>query len=805
MNKYICIHGHFYQPPRENPWLNEVEPQMSAYPYHDWNERISAECYARNTASRILDAENKIVDIVINYSKISFNFGPSLLSWMQRKDPKIYEAILDADRISQKNFSGHGSALAQVYSHLIMPLASSRDKRTQVLWGIKDFEYRFKRFPEGMWAAETAIDLETLDLMAEYGIKFTILAPHQAKRFRIINDAKWTTCDGHAIDTHRPYLCRLPSGKTISIFFYHGPISIAVAFEGLLRNGADFAHRIIGSLDHEPKEPQLAHIATDGESYGHHHRFGDMALAYCLHHIESKHLARVTIYGEYLEKFPPTHEVEIYENSSWSCAHGVERWRSDCGCNVGSHPRWNQKWRGPLREALDYLRDQLITLFEKEISSYTKEPWHLRDSYIDVALDRSTENVEQFLLRSTHRGISEDEKIKVLKLLEMQYNAILMYTSCGWFFDDISGIESKQIILYAARALQLAREITGIDLEPDFLKILKKAQSNVPDLKNGALIYENYIRPSQVDLLRVGAHYAVTALYEEYPENTKMYCYTAKSDHYDHREAGRLEMSLGQAMIKSDVTWEKQHIYFVALHFGDHNFICGVEYFKSQEIFTDLKEKIMATFLASNVPETINLISQHFGPHIYSLRHLFKEEQQKVLNKALESTMSEIEASFRQIYEHHYPLMQAKSEIQAILPRALTTVIEFILNRDLCDLLNDDNIDIKRLRNLVKEMKKWPLDKDKANLCYVASRRVNDLMIRFLQNPDDIVLMETVDLVLKNLNQLSLEMDLWLAQNIYFAVGKKFYHDRLTQDNEFTRKWLASFNRLGDILHVRII
>ena len=449
MERYICIHGHFYQPPRENPWLEDIEIQDSAYPYHDWNERITAECYAPNSASRNLDGEGRILDIVSNYSRISFNFGPTLLSWMEHSAPETYQAILEADKQSIDWRSGHGNALAQVYNHIIMPLASTRDRRTQILWGIRDFEYRFRRPPEGMWLAETAVDNETLDLLAEYGIKFTILAPRQAWRVRKIGTGKWKDVSGSRIDPSRAYLCRLPSGRTINLFFYDGPISQAVAFENLLKKGEDFAHRLLSGFSDQRTWPQLVHIATDGETYGHHQRFGDMALAYALNHIEGNGIARITNYGEYLEKHPPTHEVQIFENSSWSCVHGIERWRDDCGCNSGGHPGWNQAWRKPLREALDWLRERLSFIYENAASEYLKDPWEARDRYIGVILDRSKENVEKFFQAHSAKPLSHDEKILVLKLLEMQRHAMLMYTSCGWFFDELSGLETVQVIQYA--------------------------------------------------------------------------------------------------------------------------------------------------------------------------------------------------------------------------------------------------------------------------------------------------------------------------------------------------------------------
>ncbi|MCL6482072.1 MAG: DUF3536 domain-containing protein, partial [Firmicutes bacterium] len=375
MERYICIHGHFYQPPRENPWLEAIEQQDSAYPYHDWNERITAECYAPNAASRILDSEGRIVRIVNNYARISFNFGPTLLAWMEQHAQETYRAVLEADRESRERFGGHGSALAQAYNHLIMPLANSRDKRTQIRWGIHDFVHRFGRRPEGMWLPETAVDLETLELMAEQGIRFTILEPGQARRVRPIGGRTWRDVAGGRIDPTTAYRLRLKSGHSICLFFYDGPIARAVAFEGLLARGENFANRLVSAFNDSRSWAQLVHIATDGETYGHHHLYGDMALAYALQYLEEHRLARLTNYGQYLELHPPTQEVEIFENTSWSCAHGVERWRSDCGCNTGGHPGWNQAWRAPLREALDWLRDTLAPRYEKHAGALLRDPW----------------------------------------------------------------------------------------------------------------------------------------------------------------------------------------------------------------------------------------------------------------------------------------------------------------------------------------------------------------------------------------------------------------------------------------------
>lgn len=804
MNRFVCIHGHFYQPPRENPWLDEVELQDSAHPYHDWNERITVECYGRNAYARILDGNRKISDITNNYSRISFNFGATLLSWMERKSPEVYAAILEADRLSQKNFSGHGSAIAQVYNHMIMPLANTRDKRTQVIWGIQDFERRFKRAPEGMWLAETAVDLETLDIMVEHGIKFTILAPNQAKRVKDgAQEMLWRDVNASSVDPRVPYRCYLPSGKSIAIFFYDGPVAQGVAFEGLLNNGEHFARRLEREFNANTSQSQLVHIATDGETYGHHHKFGDMALAYCLQYLEENQLAKLTVYGEYLEKFPITHEVEINENSSWSCAHGIERWRSDCGCSTGGGSGWNQAWRAPLRNALDWLRDEMAILFEHQMLEFSNDPWAARDAYIDVIAHRDPKDVDSFIKKYINRELSSDEKIKVLKLFEMQYNALLMYTSCGWFFNDISGLETVQILQYAARAIQLTKDITGKDLEDGFLNILEKAVSNVPEFVNGAQVYRQMVKPSVVDLLRVGAHYAVTSLFEHYPVRIQMYAYKVERDKYVLKEAGRLKMTVGSAHVSSSITFEKVDIQFAVLHLGDHNFIGGVDYLKPED-FAIMQNRIMTAFTESNISEIISLINRYFGPHNYSLWHLFKQEQHTILNQVLSSTMGDVESSFRQIYEHHYPLMQIKNELRLPLPRTLVNVVEFILNRDLSVLLEDDDFNIDRLRSLVEEMKRWSFKRDQENFSFLASASVSRMMLRLKASSEDVALIDKITLSLELLEQLNLDLDLWKAENIYFVMKQTAYPKALAlaDSDLLVRNWVTAFERLGAVLQV---
>jgi alpha-amylase/alpha-mannosidase (GH57 family) len=512
VSRFVCLHGHFYQPPRENAWLGEIEAQWSAAPYHDWNERVAAECYTPNTAARILGAGERVVDIVNNYASISFDAGPTLLSWLEKAAPETYRAILEADQAARARFRGHGGAMAQCYNHLIMPLATSRDKRTQVVWGVRDFESRFGRRPEGMWLPETAVDLESLDVMAEFGVKFTVLAPRQAEAvLDPTAGGEWREVENGGVDPRRPYLCRLPSGRTIALFFYDGAIAHDLAFGGLLRSGEDFARRLAGAFSGEAARPELVHVATDGESYGHHHRFGEMALAYALRHIERNGLAEITVYGDYLARFPPTVEARVRENTSWSCAHGLGRWQCGCACNSGAHEGWSQEWRAPLREAMTWLGERAAGIFETGFRAFAPDPWAVRDDYIRIVRDSSLKNVDLFLREHAGRQLGPDEKAKALDLLELGRHAMLIFTSDAWFFDDISNIETVQNLQYAARAMELARDAGGPDLEPEFVRMLEPAKSNLRRHKNGAVVFETLVRPAKPDVLhpcgrRAGAH-----------------------------------------------------------------------------------------------------------------------------------------------------------------------------------------------------------------------------------------------------------------------------------------------------------
>ena len=472
----LIIHGHFYQPPRENPWTGEVELQPSAAPYHDWNERIHDECYAPNAA-------------VGNYGRISFNFGPTLLSWLEQHHPETYENILAADRESVVQHGGHGNAIAQAYGHAILPLCNERDRLTQVVWGVADFRFRFQREPEALWLPETAANDATLALLIEQGLRYVILAPEQAKGF-----------SGKEINTTRPYRFEHPdkSGRSIAVFFYDGPLARAIAFEKALTSSRGLVERFLVTAQQGP----LVNVATDGETYGHHFKFGDLGLAHALG-VEAKQAGFwITNYGEYLDRHPPELSVEIEngaegEGSSWSCAHGVGRWSRDCGCHTGGETGWTQSWRDPLRVALNFLRDDTAVKFESSAGELLRDPWAARNDYISVLLDPNGAR-EDFLLKHAARPLNQEMQERVVQLLEMQRSALLMFTSCGWFFSDLAGIETIQVLRYAARVLDLQNQL-GFDVpRKQFLELLALAKSNRPEKGNGAEIFTRFVEPQSI-------------------------------------------------------------------------------------------------------------------------------------------------------------------------------------------------------------------------------------------------------------------------------------------------------------------
>lgn len=771
---YLAIHGHFYQPPRENPWLEAIELQDSASPFHDWNERINSECYNPNSVSKIVDNRNKILDVVNNYLSMSFNFGPTLLSWMEEYAPLAYERIIKADIESVQEHDGHGNAIAQVYNHMIMPLANERDKQTQVLWGIKDFESRFGRAPEGMWLAETAVDDDSLRILVENGIKYTILSPYQALKFKKIDNKDWTDVSWGNIDPARAYRYYIKSvpGKYIDLFFYDGAISKSVAFDEILKDGNKFVRRLKEGISENRNYPQLINIATDGESYGHHTKFGDMALSYVLRVRAKEEGFTIVNYAQYLEKFPPEVEVDIKQASSWSCFHGVGRWKEDCGCSTGGHPGWNQKWRKPLRDALDYLRDELATVFEKEGKHYFKKPWDARNKYIEVILDRNELTIKKFQKENLVKDLSEEQKVRAMELLEIQRQAMLMYTSCGWFFSEISGIETTQIMKYAARAMQLAQNFTKKDIEKKFLELLSEAKSNFPEYGTGKDIFEKFVKPSIVTLKQIASLWAVTSLYQDFEDEEDVYCYKVKKHAYKKVQKGTSKLIMGHIEIQSKVTLQKSNMMFALVQYSGGDFHCTIKEFSNENEYSNIQKDLFRIFILSPLTEIIRALDEYFGREYFTLKDIFIEERRKILQIMLKGKMQKFAQTYQEIYTEGKSSIYHMQSLGLSIPDEFKISAGYTLSKQFNDLIVyssgflDSNI-IQQAVDINFETKKIGIEIDKKPTNIIFSQKISQNISRLAQSLE-IQQAEAILELFDNVEKLELTVDIAEAQNIYF-------------------------------------
>jgi alpha-amylase/alpha-mannosidase (GH57 family) len=680
----VCIHGHFYQPPRENPYLGAIERQPGAAPFHDWNERIHSECYRPNAFARVLNDRGEVIDIVNNYAYISFNIGPTLFRWLERHDPETYQRILEADRASCERLDGHGNAIAQVYNHIILPLANERDKRTQIRWGKADFVGRFGREPEGIWLAETAIDYPTLEALADEGFKFTILAPSQAQRCRpLVEDGSapdWHEVGGSQIDPTRPYRCFLPSRdqngdrRYVDIFFYDGPISRDMGFNDVLASSQHFAGRIGQAVRGDHRPHQLLSVATDGETFGHHRGGAEKTLAYAVTRSFPEQGWTVTNFAHYRHCHPPTWEVELKPVTAWSCAHGVDRWQDDCGCGGGG--LWHQRWRRPLREALDWLRDALAEIYTELGSQFFHDPWAARDAYSQVVGDRSEARVKRFFAAHQRHKLSRSERVQALQLLEMQYHALLMYTSCGWFFEEISRPEGTQILRYAARAIELAGEVAGVELEAQFIQKLETAPSNVPEFETGAGIYRQLVAPSQVTPEQVAAHYAMGSLFTPFHRDQVLYCYTIHQQDYQIQRLGPLSLAVGQVQLTSTVTRERTDLSFAVLHLGGWDFHCCIQTFRRRLAYQRAKEAVFAAMAQASAAQTMVAISREFGDRAYSLQDLLPEERHRIMQWLSQGTLQRLDQLYTQVYRDNYGLLRAFHRDGIAVPQELQVAAE---------------------------------------------------------------------------------------------------------------------------------
>ncbi|MEO0538005.1 MAG: DUF3536 domain-containing protein [Cyanobacteria bacterium P01_A01_bin.123] len=685
---YLCIHGHFYQPPRENPDLNTIEQQPSADPFHDWNERILHECYRPNAFARVLNDKGEILRIVNNYEYISFNIGPTLMSWLERHDLQTYQRILEADRRSCERLNGHGNAIAQAYNHIILPLANQRDKVTQVRWGKADFKARFGRDPEGMWLAETAVDYPTLEVLADEGIRFIILAPSQAQRCRPLtidgNGAgDWLEVGGSQIDPTRPYRCFLPPTEAgqprrhVDIFFYDGPISRDMGFKDILSSSDHFAGRLGQAVRGDHRSTQLISVATDGETFGHHRHGAEKALTYAVTEVFAQQGWTITNYAHYLSLSPPTWEVELKPVTAWSCAHGVDRWQDDCGCG-GGHV-WHQQWRRPLRDALDWLRDQLTDVYESHGSRLLKDLWQARNAYVSVIRDRGDSSLNAFFQTHQAYDLNPAERTDALRLLEMQRHALLMYTSCGWFFEEISRPEGTQILRYAGRAIELAGEVAGLCLEDEFIARLDRAPSNVDQFKTGAGVYRQLVSSSQISLEQVAAHYAMSSLFTHYYREQQIYCYTVHQLDYRLQRMGSMTLAVGQLQLVSEITREVVDLVFAVLHLGGWDFHCCIQRFEGRLAYNQAKDAMFESLGQASSAQVILAMNRYFGDRAYGLQDLFAEDRHRIMQLLSQETLTRLNQLYTQVYRDNYGVLMAFHRDRLPVPQALQVAAEIAL------------------------------------------------------------------------------------------------------------------------------
>jgi alpha-amylase/alpha-mannosidase (GH57 family) len=778
----ICLHGHYYQPPRESAWLEYVERQESAAPYHDWNERIHYECYSPNSRARVYDRHGQVVDIVNNFEKMSFNIGPTLMSWLELKHPETYKRIIDADRLSRMSHNGHGNAIAQVYNHMIMPLAARRDKKTQVRWGIEEFRLRYGRDPEGMWLPETACNEETLEILVEEGIRFTLLEPHQAEAFRPFN-GEWKDVSNGSIDPKQPYRCYLRNhpSKYIDIFFYDGPISKAVSFEDLLKDAKHLLGKLETAIVDYGGRPQLIHIATDGETYGHHKPFGDRVVAYLLNVSAAERGYRVVNYGEYLEEFPPHCEVRLKsgengEGTSWSCPHGVRRWKDHCGCRGGGPLEWNQHWRRPLREALDWLRERLVEVYEWQAPQYLKDIWEVRDHYIHVLLNRERSRIDNFFYRFGQRPLNPAEVTKCLKLLEMQRYAMLMYTSCGWFFTELSGIETQQILQYAARAVQLAWEITGTSYEEEFLERLSKAKSNIELFKDGRGVYEKLVKPSVATIENAVGGFAIGSIFENYYPSTEdfpLYCYDIHVYYQRKESSGNLTLNFGRVKVTSRVTLEERDMVFSVVQIGLYDFHCSIKPYHSDAELEKLEKELFDELDHGEILELVKKIDVYPGVIHLTLKDLFLDDRLKIISILTREQIDRVSKFYERIYDESHRINFIYRSINLPIPVEFCYAAGQVLSKRLLEevyKMAEQNFSLRRATiasRMMETAKLFHVELQKEPIARFLSDELARRIRTFVLRPEAELIRECVN-IHKLSEKFEVSLDYWQAQEEFF-------------------------------------
>jgi hypothetical protein len=552
------------------------------------------------------------------------------------------------------------------------------------------------------------------------------------------------------------------------------------------------------------------HVATDGETYGHHHRHGEMGLSYALRQIEAQDDVSLVNYGAYLEENPPAWEARIHEYSSWSCVHGIERWRSDCGCSGGRGQDWNQRWRLPLRAALDSLRDRVAPLYEAEAGRIFPDPWSARDRYVDVVLDRSEEAVTEWFRETSGRDLERAQRSHALKLLELQRHGMLMYTSCGWFFDDISGIETEQVLQYAGRVIQLAQELFGEEgqrIEEPFLEQLEEATSNVPERGSGRDIYRSTVHAARVDLRKAGAHFAVSSIFEEHGESSRTYSFFFRRRHERRFETGKEQLLVGQVDVSSMITEEMETLSYAVLHLGNHNVVGGVRPFQGAEPYLAMSERLSAPFLRTDFTTVIRMLDREFEASTYSLRSLFRDAQRRIVDQILEASIEEAEENLTRLYEQRAPLLRFLSDLQIPQPKPFKVAAEYVLNTRLQRIFRQPDLKLQAVQATLEQVRSTGVELEAKDLSYAARHALERIAERLEWEPKEVrnlrKLRELCELVLPP----PLEADPWRVQNVFYRVVRHLIGDqrrRAETGSEAAADWLREVERLGEVLRVAV-
>ena len=786
-DRAVCIHGHFYQPPREDPWLEEVALQPTAAPFLDWNERVTAECYRPFTAARLLAPDGRVESVVNLYSRISFNIGPTLFSWLDRHAPDVCTAVLEADAACLAR-CGHGAAIAQGYHHAILPLADPRDRETEVAWGVRDFEARFGRAPEGFWLPEMGVDVATLEALAAHDIQFTVLAPQQAARVRAPG-GDWRVVDPLSLDLNRPYACPLPSGRSIAVFFSNAGVAHDLAFGDLLSNGDRFAARLLASLTPNDR-PQLVSVALDGETFGHHQTFGEMGLARALRDLDSRPDLRVTVFGEFLAEHPPELEVAVRELTSWSCAHGVERWRADCGCASGLHPGWSQAWRSPLRAALVALRDTLRPAFEAEGALLFRDPWAARSASVDLVRDLSTEARTAFFALHAARPLSPDEEERALLHLELQRHLLMSFTSCGWFFDDIAGLEPVQVLRYAARACQLARLLGLPDPEPALGAALAGARGNTPEGPDGAAVWRDQVSPFVLDWPRLAAHFAVETLWVEGPCAFQDGQFTVACERCDRAREGRHRFAAGTASITAARTRESRSFSFGVLIGRDGAVRVGI-----------------GDGPGGACPSPDDL-ERAFPDHLFLPEALSRRERRALYDRLMRVTTDEAAVAAAGCAEDRRPLLAALAPLGLAPLPGFAAPVALALERELATLLAVDPPDATRCALAAADLARLPGLVDTPRLARALESALLCLLTRAREEYPAVGSLDAVAALLDALRPLGLAPDRWRLQNLYIGISQQYWEQMGTRDRADAppgrdhAAWATRFSSLAGYLGV---